>query len=416
MSSTAVPTTQVARVKGEATGGEFIALVTLLMAMTAMGIDIMLPAFPDIREEFGMAADSTQVTWILTAFFLGMAVGPWVFGPASDRFGRKPMMVAGLVMYMAAAAAATFAPTWELLVLSRFVWGIAAGGPRTLSVAMVRDRFEGDAMARLMSTIMAIFLLVPILAPSVGAALIAVFPWRAVFVFPALMALLLLVWSRRLPETLPVDRRRAFTWRSVAQAGREVVTHRTTVLMTIAMTFLFGVMTAFIGNAEIILEDVYGYRAWFPLWFGLVAVALAVSSLNNARLVGHLGVVRLVRRLMLLGVIGGAVLVAVSFTGGGVPNFWLFSIVLVLVLPMAQGANPNANTIAMAPVPHVAGTASAVMATVTIAGGSVFGTIASEAFDGTVRPYVIFTFAYMVIAAVLIWWGTAARTHHVEAG
>ena len=141
MSSTAVPTSQVGHVKGEASGGEFIALVTLLMAMTAMGIDIMLPAFPEIREEFGMAADSTQVTWILTAFFLGMAVGPWVFGPASDRFGRKPMMIAGLVMYMAAAAAATFAPTWELLVVSRFVWGVAAGGPRTLSVAMVRDRF-----------------------------------------------------------------------------------------------------------------------------------------------------------------------------------------------------------------------------------------------------------------------------------
>jgi hypothetical protein len=128
------------------------------MAMTAMGIDIMLPAFPDIREEFGMAADSTQVTWILTAFFLGMAVGPWVFGPASDRFGRKPMMIAGLVMYMAAAAAATLGP--DVGVARRVtvrVGSSRAGGPRTLSVAMVRDRFEGDAMARLMSTIMAIF-------------------------------------------------------------------------------------------------------------------------------------------------------------------------------------------------------------------------------------------------------------------
>ena len=265
---------------------------------------------------------------------------------------------------------------------------------------------------RLMSTIMAIFLLVPILAPSVGAALIAVFPWRAVFVFPALMALLLLVWSHRLPETLPAERRRAFTWRAVAQAGREVVTHRATMTMTIAMTFLFGVMTAYIGSSEIILEDVFGYSAWFPLWFGVIAVVLAISSLNNARLVGSLGVVRLVRRLTLLSVIGGAVLVAVSFTGGGVPNFWLFTIVLTLVLPTAQGTTPNANTIAMAPVPHVAGTASAVMATVTIAGGSVLGTIASEAFDGTVRPYAVFTFVYMVIAAGLIWWGTAGRRAH----
>jgi DHA1 family bicyclomycin/chloramphenicol resistance-like MFS transporter len=276
-------------------------------------------------------------------------------------------------------------------------------------VAMVRDRFEGDVMARLMSTIMAIFLLVPVVAPSVGAGLIAVFPWRAVFVFPGLVALVLLVWSRRLGETLAVDKRRAFTWRSVAQAGREVVTHRETVTMTIAMTFLFGVMTAYIGSAEIILDDVYGYAAWFPLWFGVVAVVLAISSLNNARLVGHLGVVRLVRRLTLLSVVGGGVLVAVSLTGGGVPNFWLFSIVLMLVLPMAQGTTPNANTIAMAPVPHVAGTASAVIATVTIAGGAVFGTIASDAFDGTVRPYAMFCAAYLAIAALLVWWGTAGR-------
>ena len=414
MPPTASPTTtRAGRTVGEASGKEFIALVTLLMAMTAMGIDIMLPAFPDIRAEYGMAADSTQVTWILTAFFLGMAIGPWVFGPASDRYGRKPLMVAGLVAYAAAAVASTLAPTWELVVLSRFVWGVAAGGPRTLSVAMVRDRFEGDAMARLMSTIMAIFLLVPIVAPTVGAALIAVFPWRAVFLFPAAVALVLLVWSRRLPETLPVERRRAFTWRAVGQAGREVVTHRATMTMTVAMTFLFGVMTAYIGSAEIIMDDVYGYAAWFPLWFGVIAVALAVSSLNNARLVAQLGVVRLVRRLTVLSVIAGAALVAVSFTGGGVPNFWLFSLVLVLMLPMAQGTTPNANTIAMSPVPHVAGTASAVIATVTIAGGALFGTVASDAFDGTVRPYAMYCFVYLLIAAALVWWGTtgSSRTH-----
>jgi MFS transporter, DHA1 family, multidrug resistance protein len=407
MSPAATTIDPIVRVKGEAGGAEFIALITLLMAMTAMGIDIMLPAFPDIRAEFGMPADSTQVAWILTAFFLGMAIGPWVFGPASDRFGRKRLMVAGLVMYMAAALAATLAPTWELLVISRFVWGVAAGGPRTLSVAMVRDRYDGNAMARLMSTIMAIFLLVPILAPGLGAGLIAVFPWRSVFVFPAIVALVLLVWSRRLVETLPVEKRRAFTWRSVGQAGREVVSHRSTVTMTIAMTFLFGVMTAYLGSAEIILEDVYDYAVWFPLWFGVIAVVLAVSSLNNARLVGRLGVVRLVRRLTLLSVLGGAVLVGVSFSGGGIPNFWVLTIVLMVVLPMAQGTTPNANTIAMSPVPHVAGTASAVIATVTIAGGSLLGTIASDAFDGTVRPYAIFTAAYVAAAAMLIWWGTS---------
>jgi DHA1 family bicyclomycin/chloramphenicol resistance-like MFS transporter len=394
---------------GEASGREFVALVTFLMAMTAVGIDVMLPAFPEIRQEFGMAADSTAVTWLLTAYFLGMAVGPWVFGPASDRYGRRPLLVVRLGAYAAAAAAAAFAPTWGLVVASRFVWGLAAGGPRTLAVAMVRDRYEGDAMARLMSMIMAIFLLVPIVAPGVGAGLIAVLPWRSVFVAPAVVAIGLIVWSRRLPETLPVERRRPFTWGSVGRAGREVVTHRTTMAMTLAMTFLFALMTTYLSASEIILEDVYGYGAWFPLFFGVVAGFLAISSLNNARLVQRLGVVTLVRRLSLIGMVAAGVLVVIALATGGRPNFWLFAVVIAVMLPMAQGLSPNANTIAMSPLPHVAGTASAVIATVTIAGGALFGSLANDAFDGTVRPYATFTFAYLTIATALVWWGTRER-------
>ncbi len=392
---------------GTATGKEFIALVTALMAMTAVGIDIMLPAFPEIRSEFGMSADSTQVTWMITAYFLGMAVGPWVFGPASDRFGRRPMLVAGLALYAVAATAAAVAPSWGFIVGARFVWGIAAAGPRTLSVAMVRDRFAGDQMARLMSMIMAIFLLVPIVAPSLGAGLLAVLPWRSVFVFPGVIALVLIVWTRRLPETLPVDARRPFTWSSVGQATREVVTHRTTMALTLAMTFLFSLMASYLAASEIILEDVYGYGAWFPLYFGVMAGFLAISSLNNARLVQGVGVVRLVRRLSMAGVVAGGLLVIVAVVGDGRPNFWVFSIVLAVVLPMAQGLSPNCNTIAMTPLPHVAGTASAVIATVTIAGGAIFGNLASGAFDGTVRPFALYAFAYMSIAAALVWWGTA---------
>ena len=214
---------QQADTKGVATGREFILLVTALMATTAVGIDLMLPAFPEIRQQFGMAPDSTQVTWIVTAYFLGLAAGPWLYGPASDRFGRRIPLFAGLALYAVSAATAALAPSWQLIVIARFVWGVGAAGPRSLSVAMIRDRYDGDAMARLMSMIMAVFLLVPIVAPGVGAGLIAVLPWRAVFWFPAVVAGLLALWARRLPETLPVDRRRPFTWRAVGQAGLEAL-------------------------------------------------------------------------------------------------------------------------------------------------------------------------------------------------
>ena len=390
-----------------AEGREFILLVTAMMTTTALGIDLMLPAFPEIRAEFGMPADSTQVTWIVTAYFLGMAVGPWLYGPASDRYGRRVPLFAGLALYAASSLTAALAPSWGLVVASRFVWGLGAAGPRSLSVAMIRDRFEGDAMARLMSTIMAVFLLVPIVAPGVGAGLIAVLPWRSVFWFPAVVAGLLMLWARRLPETLPADRRRPFTWRSVAEAGREVVTHRQTMTLTIAMTFVFGMMTTYLSGSEVILEDVYGYGAWFPLFFGAVAVLLALNSLNNARLVDHLGVVRLVRRLAVIGVGAAAVLTLIAFTNGGVPDFWLFAIALSLLLPVAQGLTPNSNTIAMSPLPHVAGTASAIITTVTAAGGAVLGSVASNAFDGTVRPFAVHLLVYVTLAAALIMWGTA---------
>ena len=152
---------QQAGTKGVATGREFILLVTALMATTAVGIDLMLPAFPEIRQQFGMA---------------------------SDRFGRRIPLFAGLALYAVSAATAALAPSWQLIVIARFVWGVGAAGPRSLSVAMIRDRYDGDAMARLMSMIMAVFLLVPIVAPGVGAGLIAVLTWRAVFWFPAVVA------------------------------------------------------------------------------------------------------------------------------------------------------------------------------------------------------------------------------------
>ncbi len=389
---------------------EFIALVTASMAMGAMAIDIMLPAFPDMRAEFGMAADSPRIGWIVTAFFLGLAAGPWLYGPASDRFGRRPLLIGGLCLYLAAGVACVFAPSFAWVVAARFVWGLGAAAPRSLSLAMIRDRYEGEAMARLMSMIMAVFLLVPILAPGLGAGLNALAPWRIVFWVPTLAAAGLIVWAwKRLPETLTSDRRRPFTFAALGQAVKVIATNRQTVCFTVAITFLFGVMTTYLAGSELIVEDVFDRGAWFPLFFGCIAVLLALSSLNNARLVRRLGVTTLVRRMSVIGVGLAAVLVVVSTTSGGHPNFWLFSIALAVVVPVAQGLVPNCNTAAMMPVPHVAGTASAVIGSITIAGGAVLGGVTTGAFDGTTRPVAIGIFIFITIAAGMILLGTGGR-------
>ena len=392
---------------GRAGGREFIALVTASMAMGAMAIDIMLPAFPDMRAEFGMSADSPRIGWVVTAFFLGLAVGPWLYGPASDRYGRRPLLLAGLGLYVAAGVAAVFAPSFGWVIAARFVWGLGAAAPRSLALAMIRDRYEGDDMARLMSMIMAVFLLVPIVAPGLGAGLNAFAPWRIVFWVPVVAALGLIVWGwRRLPETLPIERRRPFTFASLGAAIRAIASNRQTVSFTVAITFLFAVMTTYLSGSELIVEDVYDRGEWFPVFFGAIAVLLAVSSLNNARLVGRLGIRTLVRRMAVIGVALAGLLAVVASTHGGRPNFWLFSVALAVVVPLAQGLVPNCNTAAMAPVPHVAGTASAVIGTITTAGGALLGGVATGAFDGTTRPMAWFMLGFVAVAAALVLYGT----------
>lgn len=387
-----------------------------LMACGAMAIDLLLPAFPDMRQEFGMSPDSTQVSWLITAFFLGMAFGPWLYGPASDRFGRRTPLAAGLCLYIAAGIAASFAPSWKWVIIIRFIWGVGAAAPRSLSTAMIRDRYEGTQMARLMSMITAVFLLVPIFAPSIGAGLVAFLPWRVVFWFPSVIGVVLLIWSRRLPETLAPSNRRPFTWRAVGSAGREVLSTKETVVYGIATTFLFGVMTTYISGSEVIIEDVYGYGPWFPLIFGVIAVVFALNSLNNARLVKVHGIETLVRRIVLVGTASSILMLLIAFGGDGRPNFWVFCIAMALLIPIAQGLAPICNTAAMTPVPHIAGTASALLLTVTTAGGSLLGGLGSDAFDGTIQPFALYVVGYFAVATTLVIWITGrGRTGRLSA-
>jgi DHA1 family bicyclomycin/chloramphenicol resistance-like MFS transporter len=225
-----------------------------------------------------------------------------------------------------------------------------------------------------------------------------------------------MVWARRLPETLAEDKRRPFTWSSVAAAGKEVVMHRQTMALTVAMTCLFGIMTVYLASSELILDDVYGFGAWFPLFFGGVAVLLAVNSLNNARIVQRLGVKRLLCSASILGVVAAGALAGISVAAHGKPNFWLFTLVLCIVIPTAQGLTPTCNTAAMTPLPHVAGTASAIIATITSAGGALLGGLASGAFNGTVGPFTTYVLVYMSVAGAFVWWGTNMATRLSRSG
>lgn len=386
---------------------EFVAIVTSMMALTAMAIDLMMPTFADMRADFSMAADDGRVGWLVTSFFFGLAVGPWLYGPASDRFGRRAPLYVGLSIYMVCSLLAAIAPSLTMMLVIRFLWGVGGGATRVLSMALVRDRYEGDGMARLMSLIMAVFLLVPILAPALGAAVNAVAPWRVVFALPAVMAVGLMVWCRRLPETLPPERRRPLTRAAVA-AGIRASANRVTVCSTLAVTFLFGMMTSYLSSFELILHGTYDRAGMFPLLFGAIGVLLAVASLISARVVRLVGMIRLLRRISWLGIATSSAFLVLTTAGDGVPSIWVLTLALSLVLPVVQGLIPSANTLAMQPVPHVAGTASAMIGTVTTGGGATIGMIVTSAYDGTARPLAIGLVICMLAAAVFVRMATSS--------
>jgi len=387
------------RPAGVAGPREFVAIVATCMAMAALSIDLMLPAFPEMREAFGLDPGSTEVSLVITALFLGLAAGQLVYGPLSDRYGRKPLLYVGLAIYAVSAAAAAVMPTLTGVVICRVLWGLGAAAPRSLALAMIRDRFSGDHMARTMSHVMATFILVPVFAPSVGAAIMLVAPWRTVMWVPVVVACLLALWLRRLPETLPPADRRSVAPSALLEALREVLRSRQTLAFGIAVTCLFGMMTSYVGSSEVIIDEVFGQGDLFPVIFGLLAVMLGLGSLLNARLVMRLGLLRVVRTfaLYIVGVAGLLLVVAVATDGH--PPLWAFCVCVALLLPSVSLLTPNSNTLAMAPLPHVAGMAAAVLGTLSTAGGAVLGSIVDSAFDGSILPFAVCALVYSSVAA-----------------
>jgi DHA1 family bicyclomycin/chloramphenicol resistance-like MFS transporter len=377
---------------------EFLAIIALCMGMGAVSVDLLLPAFPDMRADLGLAEGSTDISVVITAFFIGVAAGQLVYGPLSDRFGRRRLLQLGMGVFLVGAVAAAVAPSLGALVAARFVWGAGSAAPRSLAIAMVRDTYEGDAMARTMSLLMAIFLLVPVVAPGVGTVILEVAPWRGVVAVQIAVAAALALWTLRLPETLHAEDRRSVTPRSLLGAARVVATNRAAVGYGIGVSALFGVLTGFVGSAEVFFDEVFGQGDRFALLFGSIGLALAAGSLLGGRLVTRFGLASVLLAACAYVVLAASLLLAIVLAAGGEPPLWAFLLGLALLLPGVMVLIPNANTAAMTPLGHVAGMGAALLGFATTAIGAVLGLAIDDAFDGTVQPVATHVFVYVVIA------------------
>lgn len=383
---------------------EFTSLLAMSMALAALGIDLMLPAFGAIRADLGLPSDSTAVAGLVTTYFLGLAAGQLLYGPLADRYGRRPALYLGFAIYAVGAALSTFSPSLGLLLISRFVWGLGAAGPRVVTLAVIRDSYEGERMSRAMSFIMAVFILVPVVAPTIGAAVITFASWRWLFAGCLVAVLGMSFWARRLPETLREENRRELAVKPLLAAARMVVSNRQTVAYGLAMTSLYGVFTSYIGSSEIIFSEVFGQADAFPLIFGGLAGVIGLAMLANARVVGRVGTRRLSHSVLVAYVVLSGVLLTITLTGGGHPPLWLFLLGLAGMLACHGLLIPNFNTLAMEPMGHVAGMASSVVGSVQIAVGALLGSMLDNAFDGTVRPLAFGFLGYGIIALGLVAW------------
>lgn len=374
---------------------QFIAIIASMMALNAVAIDIMLPAFPNIADSFGIT-DAKLIQYVLLSYIIGFGLAQLAFGPLSDRFGRRAPLFFGVALYAVCAIAGALAPSFEFLLVSRFLQGVGAAATRVIAISVVRDTHSGRRMAATMSLVMMVFMVVPVFAPMIGQVMVLAGDWRLIFLFMAVVSLLIGAWAMfRLPETLKQEHRRPLTVKSITQAFAMVLSNRISLFYALATSFFFGSLFGFLNLAQPIYVEIYQLGAYFPVAFAAVAVIMAGSAFLNSRLVGRFGQRRLSHGA-LIGYFGFALLLVVLTLMGPVP-FWLFFAISVLMMPLFGFVGSNFNSIAMEPLGAIAGTASSTLGFAQTVIGGIVGAVIGQAYDGTIFAL---TAGYAVVSAL----------------
>lgn len=365
--------------------GEFVPLAAALMALTALGIDSMLPALPAIGASLGVDSPNHR-QFVITAFLIGFAVAQLAYGPLSDRFGRRPVLLVALSCYVFTCAIAAISGSFVLLLLARLAMGTAAAGARVVTVALVRDCYAGRAMARVMSLVFIVFMAAPIFAPAVGQIILSAGgSWRTIFWGIAAIAGLVLLWfALRMPETLATNARQSLhPTRVVADYGM-MLRDRAAVGYTIATGLLSGALFGFIGSVQQVMDDVFHRPELLTLVFAGVASTMAVGSFLNSRIVMRLGTRVISHTALSLLTLIAAVHLAVTLLGW--ETLWSFAVLQALMMACFGLATSNFSAMAMEKMGAIAGTASSLQGFVTTLAGALIGAAIGQAFDGTTIP------------------------------
>lgn len=391
---------------------QFVAFVAALMMTNALAIDSMLPALPEIGHALGIDT-ANHVQLVVTAYLLGFGAAQIIYGTLSDRFGRKPVLLFGLGLYVVASVVAAFAGSFAVMMAARVAQGVGAAASRVLAVSIVRDCYAGRQMARVMSLAFIVFLAVPILAPSIGQIIMLVAPWRAIFGLLTVFGSVMIAWTvLRLPETLHPQDQVPISVAGISHAVMAVVRSRVTVGYMLAMTLVMGGLFGFINSAQQIFADAFHAPHLFTTAFAMIAVFMALSSLLNARIVGQIGM-RRVSHAALVGYIAVSML-HLGIVIAGIETIWSFAILQAALMFCFGLVASNFNAMAMEPVGHVAGTASSLLGFVSTVGGALLGFLVGQHFDGTTLPLSAGFACFGVLALVLVLFAERGRLFHAQ--
>jgi len=386
---------------------ELVVIVALLMSLNALTIDGMLPALGQMAAEFGVT-DGNDRQMVVAVYLLASGIGSLVPGVIADRFGRRPVLLASLVGYAVLSVLITFVHTFWLLLTVRGITGLVASGLMVVPMAIIRDRYDGDRMARLMSLVSAVFITVPVLAPTLGQAVLLVAGWRAIFLGLAGLAVLAAVWAwTRLPESLHPEDRQHMDLPTIGKNMNKALIRRESIGYVFGSAMLFGAVFGYVNSAQQLIGEHFQAGTWFPLIFGGTAATLAISNIVNSRIVERFGARRVSHAGMIVFVLVSALQVWAALYRDGDLAWFIPLMSINLCLLGFLGA--NFTSIAMQPFEHIAGAASSVQTFFRMTGAAVVGLLIGQAYDGTARPFAFALLIGSVLAFLFVLYSERGR-------
>ena len=385
----------------------FIILMASLMSVVAISIDAVLPALGYIGTDLGVAYPN-QVQYVISILFAGMAIGQLIYGPMSDAMGRKKVLYIGLGFYALGSVICYASQDLNQMLLGRLIQGFGIASPYISTMAIIRDKYAGRDMARVMSLVMVIFILVPCIAPSLGQLIITFFSWRIIFLFYVVMIAGMVSYIfLRLEETLPPEQRVTFSLAHLSRGFKEVLSNRHTMGYTLCMGAVFGSFMGYLNSAQQIFQGQFHTGKWFTLYFGLLALVFGLSSLVNSHVVKKLGMRHICLRGTIATIIASIVFISLSYMVAiSLWMFLMYAAILIFVCGLMFG---NLNSLAMEPMGHIAGLAAAVTGFISTILSMVMGAVIGQLYDNTVTPIAMGFLVAGIMALAAMYWAERGK-------